>query len=89
MNKKLPFEESWISEKESVRLFQKDLYDEELKWHIDLEDRIIESIGDNDWEFQFDNKLPIKIEGPIHIRKGQWHRLIKGTTDLKLRITRV
>ena len=36
--------------------------------------------------FQFDNKLPQKIEGKIFIPKGEWHRLIKGDNDLKLKL---
>jgi hypothetical protein len=85
----LPFEESWVSDKVSLRSFSPDLMDEELKWHIDMEDRVVEILNDNDWKFQFDDQLPIKMEGVIEIKKGEWHRIIKGSTPLNVKITRI
>ena len=85
----LPFGEEWISEKESIRIFKESLFDEELKWHFDEEDRIIEAIGETDWKFQFDNLLPIELKGPIQIKRGEYHRLIKGSGDLKISIKRI
>ena len=85
----LPFGEEWISEKESIRIFKESLFDGELKWHFDEEDRIIEAIGETDWKFQFDNLLPIELKGPIQIKRGEYHRLIKGSKDLKILIKRI
>jgi len=85
----LPFEEEWISENESIRLFNQDTFNEELKWHFDDEDRIIEAIEETDWKLQFDNQLPIELKGPIKIKKGEYHRLIKGSGDLKISIKRI
>lgn len=84
----LPFNEEWISNKESIRIFEESLFDEELKWHFDEEDRTIECIGETDWKFQFDNQLPIEFEGPIEIKKGEYHRLIKGSGNLRISIRR-
>ena len=39
--------------------------------------------------FQRDSELPIRIEGQIHIPKGEWHRAIKGTGDLKIKIKKL
>jgi len=88
MNNYLPFEESWISDKISLRTFSPDIMDEELKWHVDMEDRIVEVLNENDWEFQFDNQLPMRMEGIIEIKKEEWHRIIKGSTPLNVKITR-
>jgi len=88
MNNYLPFEESWISDKISLRTFSPDIMDEELKWHVDMEDRIVEVLNENDWEFQFDNQLPIRMDGTIEIKMGEWHRIIKGSTPLNVKITR-
>jgi len=88
MNNYLPFEESWISDKISLRTFSPDIIDEELKWHVDMEDRIVEVLNENDWEFQFDNQLPIRMDGTIEIKMGEWHRIIKGSTHLNVKITR-
>lgn len=85
----LPFKESWIDDKVSLRSFSPDLMDEELKWHIDMEDRVVEILNDNDWEFQFDDQLPIPMKGTIEIKKGEWHRIIKGSTPLNVKITRI
>ena len=40
------------------------------------------------WQLQRDNELPLELkEGiDIFIPKGQIHRVIKGQTDLKLKI---
>ena len=86
---KLPFEESWVSDNVSLRSFSPDLMDEELKWHIDMEDRVVEILNDNDWKFQFDDQLPIPMKGTIEIKKGEWHRIIKGSTPLNVKITRI
>lgn len=69
-----------------IRTFPKETPPHLLKWHIDLEDRLVWPITENDWQFQFDNKLPIPISGKIEIPKGIQHRIIKGTTDLILAI---
>jgi len=89
MKDSLPFEENWVSENISIRRFKQTSKSDELKWHFDEEDRIIESIGETDWMFQYDNKLPQEIKDRIFIRKGEWHRLIKGSGDLEIKITRI
>jgi hypothetical protein len=89
MDKDLPFEEEWISNNESIRVFKSDVFDEELKWHFDEEDRVIQCIGETDWKFQFDNNLPIELKNPIEIKRGDYHRLIKGSGDLKISIKRI
>lgn len=80
-NEKLPFEE-----KGQIRTFSRDLDSEELKWHRDNEDRTVTPVAKNDWMFQRDNFLPEPIDKPIFIAKGEWHRVIKGTTELEVRI---
>jgi hypothetical protein len=57
-----------------------------MLWHRDKEDRIIESLEETDWMFQLDNQLPQKIEGQIFIPKEIYHRLIKGSGDLKIKL---
>jgi hypothetical protein len=81
-----PFEEEKESENIYIRTFSKDIDEYELKWHWDEEDRLIQSLEETDWEFQFDNELPIKFNKEIFIPKGAMHRIIKGTGDLKLKI---
>ena len=59
----------------------------EFVWHRDKEDRYIEPIHDTDWEFQLDNDIPRTLQkNKLFIPKETYHRLIKGTGDLTLKI---
>jgi hypothetical protein len=83
----LPFDETILDTGVTnavIRNYSSDFDDEEFKWHWDEEDRTIHPIEETDWMFQYDNQLPIQIKGKIEIKKGEWHRIIKGTGDLKL-----
>lgn len=84
-----PYTEKVLEENIYLRVFSEDTLEEELKWHWDEEDRSITPIGETDWEFQMDNKLPRTIRGEIFIPAGEWHRLIKGTGDLMLRVHKI
>ena len=82
----LPYKETKISDNTFIREFSQDTDSGEMMWHRDREDRIIESIGDTDWMIQLDDELPKKIEGEVFIPMGIYHRLIKGTGDLKIKL---
>jgi hypothetical protein len=69
-----------------IRVFDSTVPEELLKWHWDEEDRTVEAIEPTDWEFQFDNELPTKFDKPLFIPAGLFHRVIKGTGDLKVKI---
>jgi hypothetical protein len=69
-----------------VRVFDENIDPIELKWHRDNEDRLVESLEPTDWLVQIENKLPEKMDKPIFIPRGQWHRTIKGTGKLVIRI---
>ena len=58
-------------------------------WHRDRENRIIENIDKTDWMIQLDNELPKLIEGRVFIPMGVYHRLIKGTGDLKIKLEKL
>jgi len=83
-----PFSEENINESVVIRTFSANTDDFELQWHWDREDRIVEPLNENDWKFQFDNELPQKIYKQIHIPAGAIHRVIAGTTDLIVKITK-
>lgn len=84
-----PFEEREKSSSHSVRVFKSDTDQDELKWHRDREDRIVEAVGNTDWMIQLDNELPKPIEGLVKIPRGVWHRVIKGSGDLTVRIDKL
>lgn len=73
---------------DGIRVFEESVDPSELMWHRDQEDRLIEPIEQTDWMIQLDNQLPILIKGQIFIPRGVWHRAIKGTGGLKIKITR-
>ena len=82
----LPFKEEILSDNIFIRVFSQDTESGDFMWHRDFEDRIIESIVDTDWQVQLDDELPKVIEGEVFIPMGVYHRVIKGTGDLKIRL---
>lgn len=82
----LPFKEQIVSDNLFIREFSQDTDSGEMCWHRDREDRIIESIGETDWQIQLDDELPKVIKGEVFIPMGVYHRVIKGTGDLKIRL---
>jgi hypothetical protein len=69
-----------------IREFSQDIDPIELKWHRDDETRVIESIEETDWMIQLDNALPSTLNNTTEIPRHEWHRLIKGTGTLKIKI---
>jgi hypothetical protein len=88
-NMELPFKEEIISDNLFIREFSQDTDSRDYLWHRDREDRIIESIGDTDWQVQLDNELPKLIKGEIFIPIGIYHRVIKGTGNLKIKLKKL
>lgn len=72
-----------------IRVFDESIDPIELMWHRDQEDRIVEAVEPTDWQVQLDNELPTLIDKPIFIPKYVWHRTIKGTGPLKIKITKL
>ena len=83
-----PYKDKAIGDNRFVRTFESDVYTDELVWHRDERNRTIKVLAGDDWKLQFDNEIPfeIKIDDVIEIPKMVYHRLIKGSTVLKLMI---
>lgn len=86
---KLPFKETKLNNNTFIREFNQNTDSGEFMWHRDYEDRIIESIDNTDWMIQIDNQLPMVISKKIFIPKGVFHRLIKGSGDLKIKLQKL
>ena len=86
---KYPFKEETINENVKLRLFESTVSQSELIWHRDRNDRLVEVVSGAGWKIQFDNEFPVDLlEGDIiSINANEYHRLFKGKTDLKLKIT--
>jgi len=71
-----------------IREFDTNIQTEELVWHRDKKNRIVEVIKGSGWKFQMDNGLPIELkEGMIlEIPKETYHRIGRGNTKLVIKI---
>lgn len=70
-----------------IREFSHNTPSFEFVWHRDKEDRIVEAMHDTDWLFQLDNDIPRRLQkDKLFIPKETYHRLIKGSGDLVVKI---
>ena len=83
---KKPYRDLKVTDKYIIREFNENIDQIELMWHRDNEDRTIEIIGETDWKIQLDNQLPTSLNESIFIPRHMFHRVIKGTGTLKLKI---
>ena len=83
-----PYIDLETTDKYIVREFSQNIDPIELMWHRDKEDRTVEVLEGEGWQFQRDNELPVELkEGVrIFIPKYQWHRVHKGEGKLILKI---
>jgi hypothetical protein len=81
-----PYTDIEVTDTYIIREFSENIDPIELMWHRDNEHRTVEIIGKTDWKIQLDNTLPTSLNESIFIPKHQWHRVIKGTETLKLKI---
>jgi len=69
-----------------LRKFKEDTNEDELVWHRDRRDRKVEVLNNTDWMVQLEDDIPQLLKQSIFIPKNTYHRLIKGTGELDLRI---
>ena len=81
-----PYKDLEVTNEYIIREFDENIDPIELKWHRDNENRVVEIVGKTDWKLQLENQLPVSINQPISIPKGEWHRVIKGNGKLTLKI---
>jgi hypothetical protein len=81
-----PYTDIEVTDKYVIREFNENIDPIELLWHRDNEDRTVEILGETNWGVQLDNELPISLNQPIFIKRHQWHRVIKGDGNLRLKI---
>ena len=81
-----PYKDLEITDSYIIREFSQNIDPIELMWHRDDQDRTIEIIGKTDWSIQLEDSLPISLNERIFIKRHEWHRVIKGTGKLQLKI---
>ena len=85
-NKMTPYTDIEVTDSYIIREFSENIDPIELLWHRDNEDRTLEILEETDWKIQLDNKLPTSLNQPIFIKRHEWHRVIKGNGNLRLKI---
>lgn len=83
-----PYTEEQTDTNTYLRTFSAETPETDLIWHLDRENRVIEATHYTDWKFQFDDELPVSLNNLITIPKNTFHRIIKGTDDCTIRITK-
>jgi len=81
-----PYKDLEVTDLYIIREFNENIDPIELLWHRDDEDRTVEIIGETDWKIQLENSLPTSLNQLIFIPRHQYHRVIKGTGNLKIKI---
>lgn len=71
-----------------IRLFDPCKPHEDYVWHRDYTCRAVTILSGDGWRFQFDNELPFFINkgDELTIPKMIYHRIIPGTTPLRIKI---
>lgn len=89
----LPFKEVLLESNTQyvkvLREFSKDLNSEELNWHRDKEDRLVEVKKGIGWYLQMENEIPVLMSEGLKFRipKYTWHRIInKNRTNLVIEV---
>lgn len=84
-----PYTNIEVTDNHIIREFDETIDPIELMWHRDNEDRIVEALESTDWLMQLDDSLPIILNKPIFIPKHMYHRVIKGTGNLLVKIIKL
>ena len=82
-----PFQQE-IKDGYILREFKFDVDSEELIWHRDKRNRVVEVVRSTNWMLQLDNQLPIRLiaGNKYTIPKEVFHRVHKGEGDLVIKI---
>jgi hypothetical protein len=83
-----PYTEEVLNSKERIRTFSASVLSDELVWHRDKNTRLVEVLAGDGWMLQMDNCLPVEMSvGDVYeIPARTYHRIKRGTTDLRIRI---
>jgi hypothetical protein len=79
---------TYITKNCFLKVFSINAKDEEYNYHLDPNSRLIKVLEGTGWSIKFKNRTAKQI-GPgsvIHISKRVIHKLIKGTSNLKVQV---
>lgn len=90
MKNNVPYQEIKLKGNVYRRTFASNIDTDEVIWHKDAEDRIVEVVkNEGGWQFQLDNHLPLPLEGKVFLPKETYHRVIKGNGELIINVTKL
>ena len=71
-----------------IREFSPNVQSDELVWHRDRNNRVVEVLSGTNWGLQMEDKLPmeLKVGDVLEIKAETYHRVFKGIDTLKLKI---
>jgi len=83
-----PYKDQTVNSNTFYRTFEHTTNPQDLVWHRDHNNRVIQVVEGVKWHLQFDNELPVELEvgKEYHIPKEHYHRIIKGSGNLILEI---
>lgn len=83
-----PYSDTKICNGVWIREFSPNEACEDYVWHRDYDSRNISVLDGCGWMFQFDNELPFFINkgDDLFVPKMVYHRIIPGTTSLRIKI---
>jgi hypothetical protein len=82
-----PYTQHNVDQNTFVRTFDDSIDEQHLKWHVDESNRLVQVVENVDWMIQFDDCLPVLLQGDVYIPKNMYHRVIKGVGNLIVKIT--
>ena len=83
-----PYTEKRVTPNKVIRTFSSNISNDELLWHRDQQRRRVRVITSDNWQFQYEDELPISMEAGtiLEIPAMEYHRIIKGNGDLVVEI---
>ena len=83
-----PYNEKRVTPNRVIRTFPSNVSNDELLWHRDQQSRRVKVLTSDNWQFQYEDELPITMEpGTIlEIPSMECHRVLKGNGDLVVEI---
>jgi quercetin dioxygenase-like cupin family protein len=83
-----PYNEQRLSDDRMLREFSGDVSPDELEWHMDRRSRSVTVLAGDGWKLQLESGLPFSmVKGETYvIPRESWHRVIKGSGNLRILI---
>jgi hypothetical protein len=83
-----PYREKRLADGRILREFSQDVGSHELEWHMDRNDREVVVVEGHGWKLQLESGLPFDLApgGTYSIPRESWHRVVKGSSPLRILI---